>query len=142
MAASALPAPLPRPRPYGALALLLLGSAGVAAAWALVALSLERQAAWMAVVAAIDAALLLRLARMPRGAGRAALAFAGTLVAIALANWWIAGAEIGRQVGLLPWYSIPRMGLDHLWTLLTLANQGTELVWYGVALVIAAVSGR
>lgn len=142
MATSTLPAPRHRMRRYGALALLLLGSAGVAAAWALVALSLERQAAWMAVLAAVDAALLLRLGRVPGGMRRALLALAGTVLAIALANWWIAGAEIGRQVGLLPWYSIPRMGLDHLWTLLTLANQTAELAWYGAALVVAALAGR
>ncbi len=125
-----------------ALGLLVLGCAGAAAAWALIALSLDRQSAWMAVIAALDAALLLRFTRLPAGAGRATLAVAGTLLAIALANWWIAGAQIGQQVGLLPWYSIPRLGWDHFWTLTALANRGGELIWYGAAVVVAALAGR
>ncbi len=142
MATTTMPRSDPRMQRPLALGLLLLGCAGAAAAWALIALSLDKQSAWMAVVAALDAALLLRFVRLPAGAGRAALAVAGTLLAIALANWWIAGAQIGQQVGLLPWYSIPRMGWDHFWTLATLANPVAELAWYGVALAVAAVAGR
>ena len=46
-------------------ALLALGSLGCAAAWILIALSTGRLCAWMALLAALDAAVLLRLARMP-----------------------------------------------------------------------------
>lgn len=125
-----------------ALGLLLLGCAGAAAAWALVAVALDRQCAWMAVVAAIDAIVLLRFARAPAGAARALMAVAGTLLAILLANWWIAGTQIGQMVGLLPWHSIPRLGWSYAWTLASLANHAAELAWYAAALVIAAWAGR
>jgi hypothetical protein len=125
-----------------ALGLLLLASAGTAAAWALVALAMDRQCGWMAVVAAVDAAWLLRLARSPRGASRALLAVAGTALAIVLANWWIAGAQIGQMVGLLPWESILRLGWSYAWTLSSLANGGAELAWYVAALALAAFAGR
>ena len=142
MATTAMPLPRNRVQHGAALGLLLLGCAGAAAAWALVAVALDRQCGWMAVVAAIDAALLLRLARMPSGAGRALLAVAGTALAIALANWWIAGAQIGQMVGLLPWYAIPRMGWTHFWTLASLANHGAEIGWYAAGLIVAAFAGR
>ncbi len=135
------PAPPTRQRAL-ALGLLLLAAAGTAAAWALAALALDRHCAWMAVVAAVDGAWLLRLGRMPRGAARALLAVLGTALAIVLANWWIAGGQIGMMIGLAPWDSIPRLGWSYAWTLSSLANGGAELVWYAVALVVAAVAGR
>lgn len=142
MSAATMPIPPKSMQRVFALGLLLLGSGGAAAAWALLALSLDRQCGWMAVIAAVDAAWLLRLGRMPRGATRALLAVAGTGLAIALANWWIAGAQIGQMVGLLPWDAIPRLGWSHAWTLFSLANQGPELAWYAVALSLAAWAGR
>ena len=141
-AATTMP-PAPRTRPRAlALGLLLLAGAGTAAAWALVALALDRQCGWMAVVAAVDAAWLLHLGRAPRGVARALLAVAGTALAIVLANWWIAGGQIGLMVGLAPWDSIPRLGWSYAWTLASLANGGAELAWYALALAVAAVAGR
>ena len=142
MSAATMPVPPKSMQRVFALGLLLLGSAGAAAAWALLALSLDRQCGWMAVIAAVDVAWLLRLGRMPRGAMRAFLAAAGTALAIGLANWWIAGAQIGKMVGLLPWDAIPRLGWSHAWTLFSLANQGPELAWYAGALSLAAWAGR
>lgn len=122
--------------------LLLLGSAGAAAVWALIAVALDRQCGWMALVAAADAAVLLRMARVRPGASRAVLAAVATALAIVLANWWIAGAQVGQMVGLLAWQSIPKLGWFHGWTLLTLANHATDLAWYGLGLVTAAWAGR
>ena len=57
------------PRNSRLLAVLLLsvGSLGIAAVWILLAFARDQQYSWMAVVAAIDAAVLLRLARVPSG---------------------------------------------------------------------------
>lgn len=142
MSTSTMPQPDRRWQPATAAGLLLLGSAGAAAAWVLLAVALDRQCGWMALVAALDAVVLLRMARVAPGLPRAALAVAATALAIALANWWIAGAQMGQSLGLLPWQSIPRLGWDHGWTLLGLANHGRELAWYGLGLVIAALAGR
>src|SRR3546814_992417 len=57
------------------------------------------------VFAAIDAVLLLRLARMPAGGLRMLAAVAATSLSIVLANWGIAAAQIGKLMGLLPWES-------------------------------------
>jgi hypothetical protein len=122
--------------------LLLIGSTGIAAAWVLLAFARDQQYSWMAVVAAIDAALLLRLARMPRGWPRAGWGVAATALAIAIANWGIAAAQIGRLVGLSPWESAIRLGPSHAWTLVSLANPAPQLAWLLLALVVAFVASR
>jgi hypothetical protein len=131
-------------RPLSAIAigLLLLASAGVAAAWALLALATGRQCSWMALAAAADAVIVLRLLRIRAGAGRMAVALAATAMAIALANWWIAAGQVGRNLGLLPWDSSLRLGSDYAWTLATLANRPGDLAWLGAALLVAAIAGR
>lgn len=128
--------------PWLALALLMLGTAGFAAAWILLAASRDSQLSWMAVLAALDAAMLLRLGRMRGGMPRALLAVLATAVAIVLANWGIAAAQIGRMLGLLPWESAMRLGLDYAWNLVVLANGTVDLAWFAVALVAAALASR
>lgn len=133
-----------RPSRWLAPALLVLGSSGFAAAWILLALIRDRQCSWMAVLAAIDAALLLRLARTPAGWPRVLAAVAATAATIALANWGIAAAQVGRLLGLLPWESALRLGPRYAWTLAGLANRPADLAWLAAALLLAALaaSGR
>lgn len=121
---------------------LLLASAGAAAIWTLVALALDRQLAWMAIVAALDAAVVLRFMRMPGGLVRQVLAAAGTALAIVLANWWIAGGQMGAMVGFPPWDAIPRLGAAHAWTLVGLANTPMDLGFYAAAVVVALLVAR
>lgn len=125
-----------------AIGLLLLASAGIAAAWTLVSLVTGKQCSWIAMMAAGDAALILRLMRTRPGNVRAAAAFASTALAIALANWWIAAGQIGRSIGLMPWDSSLRLGPDYAWTLATLANRPADLAWLAAALLFAAITGR
>lgn len=127
---------------YPAIALSLLASAGIAAAWALVALATWRQCSWMALVAALDAAIVLRITGARPGALRACAAMAATAFAISLANWWIAAGQIGRSLGLMPWDSSLRLGPDYAWTLATLANRPADLAWIAAALLLAAIAGR
>ena len=123
-------------------ALLLLATLGCAAAWILVALAAGRQSSWMAVVAAIDTAVLLRVARAPSGLPRAVAGVAATLATIALANWGIAASEIGRSVGMLPWDAAVRLGPDYAWTLAVLANGAADRLWLATAIVVAAIGSR
>lgn len=122
--------------------LLLVGSLGFAAAWVLLAFARDRQCSWMALLAAIDAAVLLRLSRMQAGWPRAALAVASTGATIVLANWGIAAAQMGRVMGLLPWESMTRLGPSFAWTLANLANPPIDLLWLALALVLAALASR
>ena len=123
-------------------ALLALGCLGCTAAWLVLAMANGSQCSWMAVVAGVDAALLLRLARMPAGRARMFLAVAGCGAAIALASWGIAATEVGRSVGVLPWISALTLGPDYAWTLLGLANTPVDLAWLLAGIVVAAVLGR
>ena len=134
--------PPSRPRPTTALALALAGSIGIAAAWVLVAQSTGRHCSWMAVVAAVDAALLLRMGGFRPGPARALTGMLATALAIALANWGIAATEVGRQLGLTPWTSLAKLGAEHGWLLLRMANDAVDLAWLMAALVVAAVTNR
>jgi hypothetical protein len=125
-----------------AIGLLLLATAGIAAFWALVSLVTGKQCSWIAMMAAGDAALILRMMRTPSGSMRAGLALVSTAMAIALANWWIAAGQIGRSLGLMPWDSSLRLGTDYAWTLATLANHPGDLAWLVGALLFAAIAGR
>jgi hypothetical protein len=138
------PAPTAPRSAASLLAVLLLaaGCIGFAAAWVLVAFARDRQCSWMAMLAALDAVFLLRLARMPAGATRTLLAVGGTAVTIVLANWGIAAAQIGRAMGLLPWESIGKLGPFYAWTLANLANPPVDLLWLAASLVLAAIASR
>jgi len=136
------PTPQARPRIGLAIALLLLGSLGFAALWVLLALYTDRQLGWMALPGAVDAALLLRLGGMRRSWARAACATVATAMIVVLANWGIAGAQIGTAMGLVPWESLQKLGLGYAWTLSQLANSGIERAWTAAALVLAAWLGR
>lgn len=125
-----------------AIGLLLLASTGIAAAWALLALVSGRQCSWMALVAAADAIVVLRLLRVRPGMVRAGTAWAATVLSVALANWWIAAGQIGRSLGLMPWDSSLRLGPDYAWTLASLANHPGDLAWIAAALLLAAIAGR
>lgn len=127
--------------PLLALALLALAVCGVAAAWVLAAFALERQCAWLAPVAALDMVLLLRFSRWPAGAGRAAAAVLATALALLLANYGIAAAEMGRSMGMPPWESAFRLGRDYASMLVRLANGPAEWAWYALGLAGAAWGG-
>ena len=128
---------MPRSRLF-AIALLVLGCFGLAAAWILLAAWLNRPCSWMAVIAGIDAALLLRLARVRPGIPRAALGAFATAAMIALALWGIAAARIGGPLGLLPWESLLKMGPEFGWLLVRLGTVPADLAWFVAGLLVAA----
>lgn len=131
-----------RKTPLPALLFLLIGCLGFAAIWILVARMQEAQSAWLAPLAALDAALMLRLGRMPSGWPRTAWGVVATAAIILLANWGIAATEVGIGMGLLPWESALRLGPAYAWELIRLANGPVELAWYALALVAAAIASR
>jgi len=135
---------IPNARPGWALGLLLLpvGSLGFAALWVLLALYLDRQLGWMALLGALDAALLARLGGLPRGWGRATAAVVATATIVVLANWGIAAGQIGTVMGLLPWESLTKLGLGYAWTLAQLANGVGEWACALAALALAAWLGK
>lgn len=137
----AAPAP-PRHRIVAPVILALFGVVGMSAIWALLALILDRQCAWMAAVAAIDIVLLLRLGRAAPGLPRALVALATTFATVAISNWIIAASQVGGPMGFRTLDALQRLGTDHAQTLFGLANQPAEWAWYAVAAIIALWAGR
>ena len=135
--------PLPVPRSPGlSWLLLLVGASGFAAVWVLLALYTDLQNSWMAVIGALDVALMLRLGHWQPGPRRAALGVTATGLMVLLANWGITSSQIGASLGLDPWQSATKLGLHHAWTLAQLANGITDAVWVALALVAAALASR
>ncbi|MBB5876913.1 MULTISPECIES: hypothetical protein [Xanthomonas] len=122
--------------------LLAMGCFTALIAWLLVALSLGRQAGWMAVVVALESAWMLRLGNLPRGPLRIAVAMLATVLVIVAANWGIAAAQMGAGLGLNVWDSSLKMGAQYAWTLTMLANSPSDLLWLGIGVVTAYFSAR
>ena len=134
--------PNTRPARWLAPVLLLLGGLCFTVIWIMLAVYSGKACGWMAVLGALDAAVMLRLGGMPRGATRALLAVLATGAILALANWGVAATQIGFAMGLNPWDSALKLGADYAWTLAGLANQLTDRVWMVVALIVAAIAAR
>lgn len=117
--------------------LLLLGSLTVAIAWLLAALATGTPAGWMAVVAALEAAWMLRLGSLPGGRLRVVVALLATVLIALAANWGIAAAWIGGPMGLTPWESMLRLGPHLAWTLIGLGNGVGEMLWLLAGLLVA-----
>jgi hypothetical protein len=128
--------------PWMAWLLLALGVAAFVVAWVALGFSSGRQNSWMAVLAALDVALMLRLGGWRPGPGRVLAAMGGTVAVIAMANWGQIAAQLGRMLGYPPWESAVRLGPHHAWTLAQLANGPWDLLWWAVALVVAALVAR
>jgi hypothetical protein len=122
--------------------MLLLGSVCFVLIWILLSLYLDRPCGWMAVLGALDAALMLRFGGMRGGALRAICAVVATLSIMLLVNWGVAATQIGVAMGLNPWESALKLGLDYAWTLAGLANHRLDLLWMALALPVAALAAR
>jgi hypothetical protein len=119
----------------------LAGVLGVAALWVIVGLLLGHATGWMALVAAVDALLLLRLAGFPRGLPAAVLAVVTTLATFALANWMMAASVVGRMMGLPMLESAQRLGFDHAWALTAMANGPLDAIMLALAVLVALAGG-
>mgnify|MGYP001761422436 CR=1 FL=1 len=124
------------------LVVLAVGCVGFAAIWVLLAGGFGRPLHAMAVVAALDAALLLRLVRMRPGLSRALAGVLVTATIIVLAQWGVIAGQVGSMFGLLPWESALRLGPSLAWVIAGLALDAVALAWFGASLVIAAVLSR
>ena len=82
----------------------------VVALWGAVALWLDAPAAWMAVIVAADASVLLSLLRVPAGMARTASALVFLGLAVLASLWLMAAGVVGPAFGLLPWESALRLG--------------------------------
>ena len=131
--------PAPRRIPRWLLpVMLVVASACVLVVWVSLALYLERQTGWMALLVALDLVLVLRLGGMTAGPRRATLAAGVTMTVSVLALWTIAATHIGFAFGLSPWESALRLGTHHAWTLVSLTTTPLDVVAMIVAPLLAA----
>lgn len=116
--------------------MLLLGSTVITVAWVVLALASGRQSGWMAIVAAAEAAWMLRLGTLQRGPLRVALTLLAVLVITVAANWGIVAAHIGSMMGLAILDSAQRLGPHLAWTYSGLLNGGLEWLYLCLALLL------
>ncbi|WP_334177614.1 hypothetical protein [Pseudoxanthomonas sp.] len=131
------PAPRRFPRWLVPVMLVLAGGC-VLVIWVALALYLQRQAGWMALLAALDVVLVLRLGGVPAGPRRAALGALATGAISALALWTIAATQMGFSFGLNPWDSVLRLGAHHAWTLISLTTTPLDAAALVIAPLLAA----
>jgi len=119
--------------------LLLLGTLGFAAAWILLGNYQNSLCTPMTVLAALDAVLLLYLAKMRGRTLRVALALLVTAGAALIAIGALISTRIGLQLGLLPWEAFQRLGMGSARLMLEMSLDRVDLAWLLAGLVIAVV---
>jgi len=120
------------------IAALLAGILGADAAWVALAVFTGRPCSWVALLAALDVALLLRLTGVRPGTARVVLAVLATATAVALAQWLIVATQMGVVLGLQPLDSALRLGPALARQLLVLSLGKADLAWMLASLPFAA----
>jgi len=120
--------------------LLLLGSLGFAAAWILIGNRVGSLCSPLALVAALDAALLLHLARVRRA--RVLLALMVTLGAALLAIAGLVMFRAGQTLALSPWEVLQRLGLEGIALIAEMSVTQVDLGWLLAGAVLAVVLAR
>ena len=118
---------------------LLVGVLGMSAVWVAVAILSDRSCSWLALVAAIDMALLLRLTNAPVGVARALVAVLATAATVALSQWLIAATHLGFELGLEPMASAFRLGKVLAWQLSRLNLSAFDWIFLAASLPLAAI---
>lgn len=115
----------------------LVAVAGIAAIWAGVSLALRGPCGWMALVAAIDAALLLRLAGLAAGRYRAGVAVTTTVLSILAGIFVVGSVNIGVGFAILPHQALWLTGPQLAWTWWQLNTGAWEVLLAVLALPLA-----
>lgn len=121
------------------IAATVAGGAGVCAAWVAVGALSGSSGSWIALVAALDIALMLRLTHAPAGRLRNLVALLATLATIAASQWLLAAARVGALVGLEPLASASRLGPALGWQVLQLSLDRVDWVLLLAALPLAVL---
>ncbi|HQZ31641.1 MAG TPA: hypothetical protein PLG89_07260 [Arenimonas sp.] len=121
---------------------LAIGVLGMTAAWLALAMFLRGPCGWLAPLAALDMALMLRLSGASAGRARAVLAVLGTVAAIAASYWMIAATQMANLLGLTPLESAQRMGPVLAGELVRHMTSAWDIGFAALALVLAWRFGR
>lgn len=115
---------------------------GIAALWTTINLMTQSLNAWAALVAALDAALLLRLAGIRGGALRIAFAEATTVATTLLAAFLTATTRVGMLFGVEPFEAAQRTGWRMAWTVISARVDAVDCALLAAALVVAWLASR
>lgn len=118
---------------------VLAGGAGVCAAWVAVGALSGSSSSWVALLAALDIALMLRLTRAPAGRARQVVALLATAATVAASQWFMAAARVGALVGLDPLASASRLGPALGWQVVQLSLDRVDWVLLLAALPLAVL---
>lgn len=140
-AGSSLKPPSRNRWPLAAL-ICLAGVLGMTAIWGTAAVMTGRALGGLALLAAADIVLLLRLSGAPSGRSRRGLALAGLGATVLISNWLLAAAVVGSQMGLSPLRSAPRLSPDLAWLVAWQANGPLDLAAIAGAFALAWWWGR
>ena len=97
---------------------------------------------WAFPLAALDMALMLRLAAAPAGRARAMLATLATATAIGLGLWMVASTQMAMLIGITPLESALRLGPVLAGELLRHATDGWDMAMLALSLPLAWWLGR
>jgi hypothetical protein len=99
---------------------LAVGILGISAVWLALAVLSGLPCSWLALFAAADMALMLRLTQAPPGVSRRLVAAVATTIAIALSQWLVVATYLGQSLGLTPLESAYRLGPVLAWAMTVL----------------------
>jgi hypothetical protein len=119
----------------------LLAAAAIGAIWSLVGLAGAGRAAWVAPLAAVVMAWLLRFNNHPPGAFRAAASALLLLLTSAHANYLMAAGFIAGQMGLDLLDALRIVGLDMALAVTRAHTDAGDWVAYALALALAVAMG-
>ena len=118
---------------------LPVGILGMSAVWVAIAILSDRSCSWLALVAAVDMSLLLRLTNAPPGRLRMVVAVLATALAVALSQWLIVATHLGLALGLEPLASSLRLGPALAWQLGKLSLDRVDWILLLASLPLAAI---
>lgn len=118
---------------------LLVGILGMSAIWVMASVMTNRSCSWLALLAALDMAFLLRLSGAPIGPTRVIAAVFATALAVALSQWLIVSTQLGFALGLGPMDSASRLGPSLAWQMTRLSMDPVDWVWLLSSLPLAAI---
>ena len=113
------------------------GVLGLGALWTVLNIQTDAFNGWGALLAALDAALLLRLAGMRAGWPRSLVGIGAVAATVALVAFLTAATRLGFAMGLRPLESAARMDGGLAWTFAQSAASAWDVAAVAAALLLA-----
>lgn len=118
---------------------LVAGCAGMVGAWVAAGSLSGSSLSWLALVAALDVAMLLRLTQAPASRARILLAVLATGAIVVASQWLLAATRVGVLVGMQTLASAARLGPALGWQVVQLSLDRVDWVWLLASLPLAAI---